>query len=668
MKPSARFISHTAAFLFAIYLLWQSLSEFYRSAPESGNLLGKFSPAWTAAFLAWTMMCVFWLMLCGLVLLSGGIPVEVSQKFIVWREKWGWGRWVAAALIALLPAVFLLGTRAGSYYETPAIRVVLLLASTFGVSVCISHDQNWLTGTIELIFGLCAAAVSFYIAIQLVSVTNYPFALGWSEGNRLYDYSLMLGSGRYIYDGVIPNRIEKGRQLLWGLLFLIPGVPIWMHRLWGVVLATMPSLLLGYALTRWSRFTNLKRIALVFWLSLFLAQGPIYTPLVLSALIVVLLVPGGRWLVSAGAAGLAGYYASLSRFTWLPAVPIWAGLILLADFDPNQAASKLRWQSDSAVLDVLRRLLPVALVAGAGLAGGLLANPTLLMPERLSSSTTFAQPLLWYRLFPNVTYSEGILGALLLACAPLASLLVWQVVSRRWKLSWVQSIACIGASLIFLGGGLVASVKIGGGNNLHNLDMFLISLAILSALALRGREGLHAREWPYFWRFVLALAVFIPAWSVFRSGARLVLPPTEKQAQALEVLRNKVAEASHQGEVLFMDQRQLLTFGYIQDVALVPDYEKKFVMDQAMAGNQEYFDQFYLDLEKRRFAMIVSDPLFTKIKDSDYIFSEENNAWVQWVAEPLLCYYAPVRKIPNRVLEEFNIQLLVPRDNPQGCP
>ena len=108
--------------------------------------------------------------------------------------------------------------------------------------------------------------------------------------------------------------------------------------------------------------------------------------------------------------------------------------------------------------------------------------------------------------------------------------------------------------------------------------------------------------------------------------------------------------------------------GYIQDVTLVPDYEKKFVMDQAMAGSQEYFDQFYTDMENRRFAMIVSDPLFTKIKDSDYIFSEENNAWVQWVAEPLLCYYAPVRKIPNRVLEEFNIQLLVPRDNPQGCP
>jgi hypothetical protein len=668
MKPSARFISRSAGLLLAIYVLWRAVSEFYRYSPESGLIFGKFSPAWAAAFLTWTVVCIFLLVLCGFYLFSGGILTGINQQFANWRASWGWGRWVAAAMIVILPAIFLLWTQPGSYFETPMIRLVILFSSTIGVAVCVSREPSKLTGSVELIFGLCAAAASFYIARQLVGLSNYPFALGWSEGNRLYDYSLMLGSDRYIYNGEISNRIEKGRQLLWGLLFLLPGAPIWLHRLWGAILATVPSLLLGYALARWSRFAALKRWTLTFWLFLLLAQGPIYTPLILSALVVVLLVPGGRLLVSAGSAGLAGYYASLSRFTWLPAVPVWAGFILLADFDLNQAGGMSSGKSKQSALDFLRRLLPLSFVVFAGLAGGLLANPTLIMPGRLSSSTTFAQPLLWYRLFPNVTYPEGILGALILACAPLAALLVWQALGKRWKLNWLQSLAYLLASLIFLGGGLVASVKIGGGNNLHNLDMFLISLAILSALALRGREGLHVSGWPFFWRFVLALAVIIPAWSVYRSGTRLVLPPTEKQAQALEVLSNKVSEAILQGEVLFMDQRQLLTFGYIQDVALVPEYEKKFVMDQAMAGSLEYFDQFYADLENRRFAMIVSDPLFTKIKDSDYIFSEENNAWVQWVAEPLLCYYVPVRKIPNRVLEEFNIQLLVPRDNPQDCP
>ena len=668
MQTSARFVSRTAGFLFAIYLLWEAVAEFYLYSSETGKVLGKFSTAWAAAFIAWIVVCVIMLVLSGFYLFSGGLPDGISHKIAAYRRGLGRGRWVVAALTILLPAVFLLWTRLGSYFETPAVRLVLLLASAFGVAVCVSSGSSRVAGAYEFVFGLCAAAASFYVARQLVGVTGYPFALGWSEGNRLYDYSLIFGSERYVYEGTVALRKDIGRQLLWGLPFLIPNSPIWLHRLWSVILSTAPSLCLGYALARWSRLAALKRWGLALWLFLFLAQGPIYPPLILSALALVLIVPSRSWLASAGAAGLAGYYASLSRFTWLPAVPVWVGLILLADFDPRTAATEARTKSDNEMLDFLRRLLPVALVALAGLAGGLLANPKLFMPEKLSSSTTFAQPLLWYRLFPNVTYFEGILGALLLACAPLAALLGWQALSKRWKLSWVQSIAYLGTSLLFLGGGLVASVKIGGGNNLHNLDMFLISLAILSALALRGQAGVHASGWPLLWRFVLALAVFIPAWSVYRSGTRLVLPPTEKQSQALEVLNNKIFEASQQGEVLFMDQRQLLTFGYIPEIALVPDYEKKFVMDQAMAGSQEYFDQFYTDMENRRFAMIVSDPLFTKIKDSDYIFSEENNAWVQWVAEPLLCYYAPVRKIPNRVLEEFNIQLLVPRDNPQGCP
>jgi hypothetical protein len=125
---------------------------------------------------------------------------------------------------------------------------------------------------------------------------------------------------------------------------------------------------------------------------------------------------------------------------------------------------------------------------------------------------------------------------------------------------------------------------------------------------------------------------------------------------------------SKQGPVLFLDQRQLLTFGYIRNVELVPEYEKKYVMDQAMAMNEEYFKDFYKDLENKRFSLIITDPLFTKLKEGEYDFSEENNAWVGWVSRPLLCYYAPVRNIPDNVLAEFKIQLLVPRQNPKDCP
>jgi hypothetical protein len=78
-----------------------------------------------------------------------------------------------------------------------------------------------------------------------------------------------------------------------------------------------------------------------------------------------------------------------------------------------------------------------------------------------------------------------------------------------------------------------------------------------------------------------------------------------------------VQQAKLKGDVLFMDQRQLLTFGYVKDVPLVADYEKKLVMDQAMSGNQAYFDEFYKDLANHRFSMIVSEPIRKSLADED---------------------------------------------------
>jgi hypothetical protein len=95
---------------------------------------------------------------------------------------------------------------------------------------------------------------------------------------------------------------------------------------------------------------------------------------------------------------------------------------------------------------------------------------------------------------------------------------------------------------------------------------------------------------------------------------------------------------------------------------LVSDYEKKYVMDMAMAKNSNYFKTFYEDLEKSRFKLIISEPLKARRKSQGNSFREENNAWVKWVAKPLLCYYEP-----KLTFKDLRIQLLVPRDNPGIC-
>ena len=112
-----------------------------------------------------------------------------------------------------------------------------------------------------------------------------------------------------------------------------------------------------------------------------------------------------------------------------------------------------------------------------------------------------------------------------------------------------------------------------------------------------------------------------------------------------------------------MDQRQLLTFGFVTGVPFVPEYEKKYMMDQAMGSNAQYFHSYYEDLAAKRFTLIVTEPLRSELKEEmGGAFTEENDAWVTWISNPTLCYYEPIY-LSKRV----NVELLVPKQNPVGC-
>jgi hypothetical protein len=94
----------------------------------------------------------------------------------------------------------------------------------------------------------------------------------------------------------------------------------------------------------------------------------------------------------------------------------------------------------------------------------------------------------------------------------------------------------------------------------------------------------------------------------------------------------------------------------------VDDYEKKYLMDQAMSNDAAYFTQFYKDLASKRFSLIVSEPLKVNYKGSEFSFGEENDVWVKWVSRPLLCFYEPVA-----AFKRVRVELLVPREDPQDC-
>ncbi len=114
--------------------------------------------------------------------------------------------------------------------------------------------------------------------------------------------------------------------------------------------------------------------------------------------------------------------------------------------------------------------------------------------------------------------------------------------------------------------------------------------------------------------------------------------------------------------MLFIAERQLITFDLVSGVELVPDYEKVLLMEMAMAGNERYLNEFEDDLAAGRFALIVTDVVRLKLQDRENAFSEENNVWDRYVNFPLLCYYEGVQ-----TLEGPQVEILAPKAVPE-CP
>ena len=227
--------------------------------------------------------------------------------------------------------------------------------------------------------------------------------------------------------------------------------------------------------------------------------------------------------------------------------------------------------------------------------------------------------------------------------------------------------------------GLIVSVKIGGGSNLHNMDSYLVLLLVIST-SLFFKRAIADQTTPIKYpselnRFLSlnqekiqralgsALSIVV-LFSIFGRGPVSTLPDQKTIDKALKELKQNIEKAKLTGgEILFLSNRHLITFQDVDGVRLVPEYERVFLMEMAMAGNTEYLERFHEDLREHRFSLIVSEPLFLRQKDENEIFGEENNAWVQAVSRYVLCYY----KEENRA-RAVNIQFFTPNSNAGECP
>ncbi|MFH1184361.1 MAG: hypothetical protein V1755_04890 [Chloroflexota bacterium] len=657
-------------------LLYGALLEFYNIAWGTGTWYGEFSLKWGVAFVLLILVCA---------------GIFSAWAVLLWRRSDQAGavqarrgspvlRGFLGALVVATPICLLQYSPWGVVIDGPYLRILLWAVCVATLSMLIAPDpwRWWTQPALLAAILLCGSA--YVGAAALTEVTAYPFSLGWSEGNRLWDYSLLFGRRLYSFESEQqPSAyLDFGRQLIGGLPFLLPGVSILGARLWLAAVSIVPYLLLGL-LAFWPH----RRKSSPTWILagllgfIFLSQGPIHAPLLICATLVALAWRLPVWW-AAPLIAIAGYFAETSRFTWMFAPGIWAVLLEIGGGELTDGR---------LALGAWRR----AIILGcAGLLGSALAYTGVLSWSETSVGSTAAvstsQALLWYRLLPNATYGDGILFGLAKAAAPLIAVLVYAG-PRYWKPHPVQILTPTLSLIAFLTVGLVISTKIGGGGDLHNLDMFLIGVLFTAAVLWRTAAAgwmADVARLPGWMHALIMLMLAIPAYGPLLSLRPLnfsrhvewlsVLADAERPRDlgslpeagvvdaSLEELRRAVQEADRKGQVLFMDQRQLLTFGYVEDIELISQYEKKRMMDEALSGNTAYFEPFYRDLASNRFSLLVSSPLRTPIKDSDYGFGEENNAWVKWVARPVLCYYEE-----KNTLDEVKVELLVPRTDPVDC-
>lgn len=685
--------SQNALIFFTALLSTGACVEFYNVAWGTGEAVGEFSPRWLILFAAFVVFCAA--LVTGAILAAVGHErfSNIAARIVSVRNKSVLARWALAALVLILPVWFLQRSMWGIVFDGIFFRALLWALMIFLLTVILAGGRE-LVGWHSFLAALVLVSSIFTIAISLQGVTDYPFSRGWSEGNRIWDYSILFGRERYDIadDQDIYVLLDRGRMLVGGLAFLIPNITIEAVRFWIGLTLILPYFLVGLAAYLVADKNIRIWVLMTLWVFLFLRQGPIHPPLVLAAAMTIFAWRKPLWL-AIPLLIYAGYFAASSRFTWMFAPGIWIGMLELAGASLSDGKlARSAWG----------RTIPLGL---AGVFGGY-ALPKLLpllnrpvetitdVSEQIANSgvnsefVAYAvtdQPLLWYRLLPNSTYETGILLGLVIAVLPVILVLFWLAASKKWQLNIWQKLAIVGPSLAFLVVGLVASTKIGGGGDLHNMDMFLIGLAftVFIAWVNGGRDALLNGDMPVWVRLTLVASLMIPAYIPLRQlrsfdyGDQMnilmtlkditdrkmidMLPSDTVVDESLEEMRFFVEAAREQGDILFIDQRQLLTFGYL-NAPLIPDHEKKLLMNQAMSSNAEYFETFYNELASARYSLIVTEPLRTPVKDSTYEFGEENNAWVTWVSYPVLCYYEEVQ-----TFKEVGVQLLVPKSDPGDC-
>ncbi|MGE5374669.1 MAG: hypothetical protein ACM3XO_06385 [Bacteroidota bacterium] len=648
-------------FVFGILLLFALLAyrDLFAVAEQFGIVLTG-NKTWICLFLLFTLFTLF---LLGLLVLSFTKRADrLTDSFETSIAKNESHKALGGLLLVIGLAGFAMLSAIPYFVKVfgagQAVHYLLFflfaVVGTWGLRL-LRKDLPWMTAFLAVV--LFQSLIQLFL-VYLPYVTAYPFAMGWSETSRFYFPSLFL------------SKLVYGREYPWPILhptlhlLLAPpylvDAPLWFHRFWQVA---MRFLLIGLVVPpligRLSIQGRLLRWLVGLWMFLFLFLGPIYFHLTVP---VILMLAGfslhnqrRTWIVLL----LVSIWCGWSRVNWYPVPGMLAAVLYFLE-QPLEGKSIWKYLSRPALWFVTGTLVAfVSQRVYISLSG---------ITERASFYSSFSSDLLWYRLLPSTTYPLGLLPAALLASLPMW-LAIYLVLRSNPRGNWnAFRLALIGLALLVLFlGGLLVSLKIGGGADLHNLDAYFVLLLIVFSYLVFARYRLESGEFPgrvlLPWLLVF-LILIVPAWTLIQSNVSFKTYNASAARTTLQSLQEKVDRVNaHGGSILFITQRHLISMHMLNGVTLVPEYEREDLMEMAMANNTAYLDRFKTDMQNQRFDLIVVDPLVFNLISRNRSFSEENNVWVRRVMRPILCNYRQ-----DSIFPADEIALYVPQEGDRTCP
>jgi hypothetical protein len=485
-----------------------------------------------------------------------------------------------------------------------------------------------------IIFTLLLIPVAYILVSKAGNITWNPQNLYWSEFSNIYNSSLFFS--KIIYGEQLPlPLLDPARMFLDGLILIPPNRSLFLYRIWTSFLSVFIPLVLAYTLARRLARRNRQWIPAITLLSfLFFQQGPIYYHVLIAPFLILWFTDSDQFWKRILVLIAASIWAGFCRVNWIPFPGILMAVLYILE-TPVNSKNLSRYLVTPAFFAVFGSLIGVlSYISYAWLTG----NPLI----HIDPNYNF--PLYWRRLFPNPAYSLGVFPGTLLVSFPLLLVIFTWYWKNRRNFHWLRFIVLLGVFFIFGLGGLIVSIRIGGTFNLHNMDGFLVFLAVIGGYSffnlIQGEKPTQSLRQitPRFHFIILLFILLVPSIYILNFTRVRFRPMSDPIDFAL--IQGTIDAKKDDRPVLFLDFRHWITFGQL-DIDLFLPYEKVIVMENVMANNKAYIQEFTRRIENQEFSVIVSPGefyprYFTQLEN---IMAPEENGWAENISIPIVDHY-----------------------------